>query len=90
MIRSRFRPTLHCAYMEKTFLQIRIRELQRNILRFHWVSNFDLNRIEANRLTRLVSGLTQSPIILEDTVKEHFINYKQVYHELIKNIRNDM
>ena len=73
--------------MEKTFLQIKIRELQRNILRFHWVSNFDLNRIEANRLTRLVFGFTQSPIILEDTLKEHFINYKQVYPELIENIR---
>ena len=76
--------------MEKTFLQIKIRELQRNILRFHWVSNFDLNRIEANRLTRLVFGLTQSPIILEDTLKEQFINYKQVYPELIENVRNDM
>ena len=45
LIRSRFRPTLLCGDIEKAFMQIRIRESQRDALRFHWVSNFDLNRI---------------------------------------------
>ena len=54
------------------------------------VSNLNLNRIEVNRLTRLVFGLTQSPFILEGTLKDCFNNYKSVYPELIESIRNDM
>ena len=82
--------TLICSDIEKAFLQIRIRESQRDALRFHWVSNFDLNGIEVNCFTRLVFGLTQSLLILESTLKECFNNYKSVSPELIENIRNNM
>ena len=71
-------------------MQIRIRESQREALRFHWVSNLDLNRIEVNRFTRLVFGLTQSPFILQGTLKERFDNCKSAYPEIIENIKNDM
>ena len=71
-------------------MQIRIRESQREALRFHWVSNLDLNRIEVNRFTRLVFGLTQSPFILQGTLKERFDNYKSAYPEFIENIKNEM
>ena len=90
LIRSRFRPILLSGDIEKAFLQIRIRVPQRDALRFHWVSNLDLYRIEVNRFSRLVFGLTQSPFILESTLKEHFNNKKIVYPELIENIRNHM
>ena len=90
LIRSRFRPISLCGDIEKALLQIRIRESQIDALRFHWVSNLDLNRIEVNRFIRLVFGLTQSPFILEGTLKKHFNNYKYVYPELIENIRSDM
>ena len=75
LIRFRFRPILLCGDIENAFLQIRIRESQRDTLRFQWVSNLDLNRSEVNRFTRLVFGLMQSPFILEGTLKEHFNNY---------------
>ena len=52
-------------------------------LRFHWVRNLDLNRIEVNRFTRLVFGLSQSPFIPES-------NYKSVFPELTENIRSNM
>ena len=74
LIRSRFRPILLSGDIEKAFLQIRIRVPQRDALTFHWVSNLDLYRIEVNRFSRLVFGLTQSPFILESTLKEHFNN----------------
>ena len=90
LIRSRFRPILLSGDIEKAFLQIRIRVPQRDALRFHWVSNLELYRIEVNRFSRLVFGLTQSPFILESTLKEHFNNKKIVYPELIENIRNHM
>ena len=72
LIRSRFRPILLCGDIEKAFLQIRIRESERDVLRFHWVKSSDPSVIEINRFTHLVFGLTQSPFILEGTLKEHF------------------
>ena len=61
---------LLCGDIEKAFLQIRIRESERDVLRFHWVKNSNI--IKINRFTRVVFGLTQSPFILEGTLKEHF------------------
>ena len=37
LTRSWFRPILLCGDIEKAFLQIRIRESERDVLRFHWV-----------------------------------------------------
>ena len=74
LIRSRFRHILLCGDIEKVYPQIRIKESQRDALRFDWVSNLDMNRIEVNRFIRLVFGFMQSPFILEGTLKEHFNN----------------
>ena len=87
LIRSCFRPILLCRDIEKAFLQIRIRESERDVLRFHWVKNSDPSVIEINRFTRLVFGLTQSPFILEGTLKEHFQYYINEYQPLLKLFR---
>ena len=71
LVRSRFKPILLFGDIEKAFLQIRIREYERNVLRFHWVNKCDPNRVEINRFTRLVFGLKQSTFILEATLKVH-------------------
>ena len=60
------------------------------MLRFHWVKNSDPSVIEINRFTRLVFGLTQSPFILEGTLKEHFQYYINEYPTLIEAISEDM
>ena len=90
MTRSRLRPTLLCRGIEKAFLQIRIRESERDVLRFHWVNSLESKNIEILRFTRLVFGLTQSPFILEGTLKKHFENYRESFKELIKIIENYM
>ena len=46
--------------------------------------------MEINRFVRLVLGLTQSPFILEATLKVHFYNYLTNYPKEIGNISNDM
>ena len=58
LIRSRFRPIMLCRDIEKAFRRIRIRESERDVLRFHWVKNSDPSVIEINRFTRLVFSLT--------------------------------
>ena len=90
LVRTRLRPVLLCGDIEKAFLQIRIRENDRDALRFHWIQNRDPTNIEILQFTRLVFGLTQSPFILEGTLKNHFENYQQVYAKIIEVIENDM
>ena len=55
LIRSRFRPILLCGDIEKAYLQIRIREFEKDALRFHWVKNSDPSVVEINRFTRIRS-----------------------------------
>ena len=72
LIKTRFRSVVLCADIEKTFLQIRIKEKERESLKFHWVESLTNNTIQILRFTRLVFGLNQSPFILEGTLKTHF------------------
>ena len=76
--------------IEKAFLQRRIRECEINALRFHWVNKCDSNRVEINRFTRLVFGLTQSPFILDATIKVHFHNYLTNCPKVRENISGDI
>ena len=78
-----------CRY-RKGFLQIRIRESERDVLRFHWVKNSDPSVIEINRFTRLVFRLTQFSVILEGNLKEHFQCYTNEYPTLVEAISEDM
>ena len=73
----------------KRFCKLEL-ESYRNALRFHRISNLDLNEIQVNRFTLLIFGLTKLPFTLECKLKVHINNYKSVYPEVIENIRNDM
>ena len=73
LIRARFRPVVICEDIEKAFLQIRIRENERDLrlhcLRFHWSENANYDIIKIYWFTSLVFGLNQSPFILDGTLK---------------------
>ena len=87
LIRTRFRPVILCADTEKGFLQIRIKEKERESLKLHWDKNLTNNKIQILRFTRLVFGLNQSPFTLEGTLKTHFERYESMYLELIRYVR---
>ena len=46
LVKTRLRPVLVCGDIEKAFLQILIRENDRDALRFHWIQNRDPTNIE--------------------------------------------
>ena len=90
LIRARFRPVVMCGDIEKSFLQIRVRENERDCPRFHWSKKANNDIIKIYRFTRLVFGLKQSPSILEGTLKIHFENYIGMFRELIVRVKDDM
>ena len=68
LVRNQFKPICLCAEIQKAFLQIRIRESKRDVLRFLWLRDTRKERIKILRFTRLVFGLNQSPFVLEATL----------------------
>ncbi|GBM86766.1 hypothetical protein AVEN_258672-1 [Araneus ventricosus] len=57
--------------IEKAFLQISIREKDRDYLRFLWLRKDDLEQVEEYRHRRVVFGLTCSPYLLAATLQCH-------------------
>ena len=63
LVRNRFKPVALAGDLKKAFLQVRIREEDRDALRFHWIKDKDPARVEVYRFTRALFGLVQSPSI---------------------------
>ena len=79
-----------CLNIEKAFLQIRIRETERDCLRFHWVEATNNGKIDIFRFVRLVLGLTQPPFMLDRTLDVHFNNSGQEFREVTEKVRDGM
>ena len=90
LMKTGFRPLVICEDIKKAFLQIRIRENERDCLSFHRSEKSNYDIIKIYRFTRQVFGLNQSPFILEDTLKIHFKNYIGMLQELIERVKDDM
>ena len=61
VIRNRLNPIAFTGNMKQAFLQIRIRQEDRDCLRFHWIVDKKLSNIVVLRFTRAIFGLVQSP-----------------------------
>ena len=86
LIRFRAHSIALTADIEKAFLQIEIKESDRDSLRFLWFDNI----AEANpsvvtfRWCRLAFGLKPSPSILGATIKQHISLFQDEYPEVVK------
>ena len=65
------------ADIEKAFHQIAVKPSDRNMLKFLWYNNIELQQphIVQYRFCRLVFGLTPSPAILTETIHHHITRY---------------
>ena len=86
LVRSRFYPVLLAGDLQKAFLQVRIKEEERDALRFHWKSR-DQADIETLRFTRALFGLTSSPFLLGGVIQQHLETWEQREPELVAQIR---
>jgi hypothetical protein len=77
-----------CGDLKKAFLQIFVREEDRDVLRFHWVKSLDEPDVfEVLRFTRPLFGLVQSPFILGGTLDVHLAKYPE---SEVMEIRNSL
>ena len=74
LVRSRFYPVVITGDLRKAFLQVRIKEEERDSLRVHWREP-DSTKTETCRFTRDLFGLTSSPLLLLGVINQHLEIY---------------
>ena len=77
LLRFRLHKVALIGDIEKAFLNIQVREEERDLLRFLWYEdiNSDQPDLVKFRFTRLVFGLVSSPFVLNATVRYHLKNF---------------
>ena len=78
------------ADVEQAFHQIWIDKKDGDAFRFHWISDFDTQRIITLRLTRAPFGSAPSPFILGGTLGEHFNSQQKEYPETIAELKKSL
>ena len=89
LVRSRFYPVLLTGDLKKAFLQVRIKEEERDALRFHWRPP-NSSKTSILRFTRVLFGMTCSPFLLGGVIHQHLNVWEKQYPELIKEIRDGL
>jgi hypothetical protein len=89
LVRSRFLPILLTGDLEKAFLQVRIKEAERDALRFHWKAPRSDDTV-VYRFTRALFGLTCSPFLLNGVLNEHLKSWETKRPELVEEIRKNL
>ena len=93
LVRNRFYPVAITGDLMKAFLQVRIKECERDAMRFHWYKDLQTRVIEVLRFTRALFGLAPSPFLLEGVIKQHLKNCRERYphetDEILKSLYVD-
>ena len=79
IIRNRFHPVALAGDLQKAFLQVRVREAERDVLRFHWIKDRQSSEVEVLRFTRVVFGLAPSPFLLNGVIQHHLETLEAQY-----------
>ena len=89
LVRARFHLILPTGDIEKAFLQVRIKEEERDSLRFFWLSP-GCDEVSVYRFTRALFGMTCSPFLLGGVINEHLKLWETRHPELVKEIRDGL
>ena len=79
LLRNHFSPAVLCGDIKQVFLQMHIKEQDRDAIRFHCLVDKDPNQIETYGLTRALFVLVQSLFILGGTLTVHLGGCKERY-----------
>ena len=90
LVRNRFHPIAATGDLKQAFLQVRIRENERDVLRFHWLKDLQTKEIEVLRFTRALFGLAPSPFLLAGVIKEHLRSLRQKYPDVVAEIEKSL
>ena len=85
LARSRLHPNLLVSDLEKAFLQIRLRDEDKDSNRLLWPANPEVSdKPQTFRFTRVTFGIISSPYLLGATVEFHLKNHNSELANLLK------
>ena len=84
LMRNRFHPG--AGDLQKAFLQVRVREAERDVLRFYWIKDLHSSDIEVLRFTRVVFGMALSPFLLNGVIQQHLETLESRYPESVAEV----
>ncbi|KAK3748960.1 hypothetical protein QZH41_006846 [Actinostola sp. cb2023] len=87
---NRFHPVAVSGDLRRAFQQVRIRESDRDALRFHWIIDKTSREIETLRFTRVLFGLAPSPFLLNGVIQQHLESLQLTYPESINEVRRSL
>ena len=86
LIRSRLHAVAVAGDLRKAFLQVRIRETERDALRFHWIFDKHSKAVETLRFTRVLFGLAPSLFLLGGVIQQHLETWKTRLPESVSEV----
>lgn len=89
LVRQRAYPIALTADIQKAFLQIRIRESERDALRFHWRKS-EHAELEVLRFTRALFGLAPSPFLHGGAIEAHLDAWEEREPEMVAELRRSL
>lgn len=89
LVRHRSYPAAVCGDIEKAFFQVRIREGERDALRFHWNAPGE-DQVQIYRLTRALFGLTCSTFLLGGMIDQHLELWQSRQPEIVAELRKNL
>ena len=90
LVRNRLKPDALCGDIMQAFLQVRIREADRDSPRFHWLRDKGSSQVETLRFTQALFGLVQSPFVLAGILKQHLETLRTEYPKLVEEIMRSL
>lgn len=90
LVRNRFKPIALSADLKQAFLQVRIREEDRDVLRFHWIDDESPSGVAVYRFTRALFGLNQSPFLLGGTLDYHLTSLEKDFPDEVNEIKESL
>ena len=86
LVRGRFHSVAFAGDMRQAFLQVRIREGEREALRFHWLHDLHSTQVQVFRFTRALSGLAPSPFLLGGVIEQHLDSWSERLPQSVSEI----
>ncbi|XP_068707584.1 uncharacterized protein [Montipora foliosa] len=92
LTRCRFHPVLVAGDLRRAFLQVRIRESDRDALRFHWIVDKTAKEVETLRFHQgcVWPCLGPSPFLLNGVIQQHLQNLETKCPETVKEVRKSL
>ena len=89
LLHQRGYPVVISGDIQKAFLQVRVRENERDALRFHWRCEED-SQLETLRFTRVLFGLASSPFLLAGVIEQHLSPWEERYPDIVAELRKSL